>query len=817
MKNLVLSLLASLCLIDSSTLLARDLYVAQNGNDSSTGSTISSPFKTLGKAALEARPGDTVWIREGTYQELLKPARSGTAAAPIVFRSYQNEKVIITAMQALTEWTRDSGSVYRTTVDWNLGQENMVMRGSTVLDLARWPNNIDGDPFTPNTVRNTGGSGPTPRPNGQPETLEYNPNDATERFPNLDWSKGGSIYFYGDKPGSGWLAYKERIVSNTRTEINFNLDKIHSWIFGAHSPAEFGEFYLEGVRGALDYQNEWFLDADRNTLYVQLPEGAPPIDGEVLMRRRTNTIDLSGRSYIHIENLAVFGGSIDMGGNAHHNRIYKVSSFYGNYTRGIFRDFESRLGSINMGYNSYENLVEHSEVGYGAATGIRDNGDRNSILNSYIHNFNFLGSYDAPLVVRDGNDGIVRNNTITRGGRDTVRASNNGLDFSYNDVSYSNLIADDCALYYSVGGPQNAEIHHNWFHDAYANGSKRKAAGIYLDTNPDSSLVHHNVIWNTEWSNIQMNWNAKDIQIYNNTFINGEVTMGAWHRAGTAFSNINVWNNLSDQNQWEPQSNRQNNVSYTQDPFVNRNAGDFRLNAETGAQAINQGRVITGITDNVLDGQPDVGAYELGDNWVAGIDWTISEGAANRCYNLPGESCGDGVPDPDPNPDPDPDPTDNFIRIPSKIQAEDYASESGTRTLATTDNGGGDLVGYIDEGDYLEFDVDVTRSGMYEWTSRLASFSQGGVVTLFSSDGDVIGSARIGNTGGWQQFVTTSETVNLSAGRQRLRMSFSSPNINQNLLNANWFEFRLKPTASNNEESWTIIPLKNGKMVILPF
>lgn len=61
-------------------------------------------------------------------------------------------------MQALNGWTVDSGPVYKTSVDWDLGQENFVMHRATALDLARWPNNTDGDPFTLNSKRSTGGS-----------------------------------------------------------------------------------------------------------------------------------------------------------------------------------------------------------------------------------------------------------------------------------------------------------------------------------------------------------------------------------------------------------------------------------------------------------------------------------------------------------------------------------------------------------------------------------------------------------------------------------------------------------------------------------
>ncbi len=638
-KTITTALAVVVC---SFSLKARDIYVSPTGNDANSG-LISSPYASLSKAASEAQAGDTVYLRAGTYEETLRPARSGTAQAPIIFQAYKQEKVIVSAMESLSGWASDGGSVYKTSVSWDLGQDNFVMQGNKVMDLARWPNNVDGEPFTTDTVRNTGGTGPNVVDGAY---LDFNPSDINARFPNLDWKNGGSIYFYGDKPGAGWLAYKELITASNATRITFDVKKNHSWILNFHSPRDLGNFYLEGIREALDFENEWYFDTATKHLFVQLPNGSKPNNGQVKMRRRINTIDLSDRSYVHINNIAVFGGTINLDGQAKFNRLVGVSSFYGNHTRGIFRDFASTSRSVYFGYNSSDNILEHSEIAFGAGSGVVDNGDRNQVRNSYIHDFNILGSYDAPMVIRGGENAVVYQNTITRGGRDAVQAANVGLEFSYNDVSRSNLIADDCALFYSVGGPYNNEIHHNWFHDAYASGSRKKAAGIYLDNDPHSFSVHHNVVWNTEWSNIQMNWDATNIDVFNNTFVNGEQTMGAWHKTGTAFSDVRVWNNLSDQNQWEPQSDKQNNVTYSGSPFIDQTKGDFRLKPND-TEAINKGRSIASITSNVTDGAPDVGAYEVGESWVAGVNWDITKGAANRCYDLPGEQCQETPSSPD--------------------------------------------------------------------------------------------------------------------------------------------------------------------------
>ncbi|WP_017445526.1 right-handed parallel beta-helix repeat-containing protein [Gayadomonas joobiniege] len=638
MERTVKGLIYGLLVISSiNTLQARDFYVAKDGDDSHSGA-IDAPFLTLQKAAEIAEAGDTVFIREGFYEEVLSPVNSGEAGKPIIFQSYPDEKVVITAMQSLTGWQHDKGDVYVTQVDWDLGQQNFVMQGNTAMDLARWPNNIDGDPFTQNSLRNTGGSGPNVINNAY---LDY-----ADGIPSGDWSKGGSIYFYGDKPGSGWTSWRAFITGNTATRVTFELDKNPAWIRTFHAPADKGDFFLQGIREVLDYQNEWYFDPETKKLYVQLPNGDKPDDHQVSMRKRTKTIDLEGKSYIHIKNLAVFGGSIEITKGASYNHIYGVTSLYGNYTLGVVSGFASGNQSVNIRsdwnqFNSKYNIIEKSEIGFGSGTGIYDSGEHTQILDSYLHDFNYLGNYDAIINARGGNHTKVFNNTITRAGRDAIQGFNDHAEYAYNDVSRSNLIADDCGLFYTVGGPSHTEIHHNWFHDAYSSGNKNKAAGIYLDNDAESFLVHHNVIWNTEWSSIQINWNGTDIDIFNNTMFNASAVMGAWHKEGTAFSDVRVWNNISDSSAWEPQSDKQNNITVTSNAFIAPQEGDFRLAAN--ATPIDSGRQITEIQADVIDGKPDAGAYEIGGenaNWVAGITWEQKLGpTGNGCYGLPGENC----------------------------------------------------------------------------------------------------------------------------------------------------------------------------------
>ena len=69
-------------------------YVAADGDDSNPG-TLAEPWRTIGKANQELQAGDTVYIRGGTYDEMIEPVNSGSAGKKITYKNYPNETVTI--------------------------------------------------------------------------------------------------------------------------------------------------------------------------------------------------------------------------------------------------------------------------------------------------------------------------------------------------------------------------------------------------------------------------------------------------------------------------------------------------------------------------------------------------------------------------------------------------------------------------------------------------------------------------------------------------------------------------------------------------
>jgi endoglucanase len=117
------------------------------------------------------------------------------------------------------------------------------------------------------------------------------------------------------------------------------------------------------------------------------------------------------------------------------------------------------------------------------------------------------------------------------------------------------------------------------------------------------------------------------------------------------------------------------------------------------------------------------------------------------------------------------------------LQAEDFCQASGIQTESTLDNGGGDNIGYVDDGDWLTYNVNMPQAGDVTVSYRVASDGAGGVIRLEQGGGDVsYGTVTVPNTGGWQTWQNVSHTVSLPAGVQTIAIAAEIGGWNLNYL-----------------------------------
>jgi beta-glucanase (GH16 family) len=135
------------------------------------------------------------------------------------------------------------------------------------------------------------------------------------------------------------------------------------------------------------------------------------------------------------------------------------------------------------------------------------------------------------------------------------------------------------------------------------------------------------------------------------------------------------------------------------------------------------------------------------------------------------------------------------------VQAETYTSMQGVNTQGTSDDGGGLNVGWIDNGDWMQYNVNIPVAGSYIVSLRVASLSGGGVLNV-SSGATSIGDINVTSTGGWQTWSKISGTaMTFAKGEQTIKLKATKGGFN-----LNWFEFKLvEPLDANPPKAPVIL------------
>lgn len=575
-------------------------YVSPDGNDDWSGRAAArsgddGPFRTLKKATAVAGPGDTCYIRGGVYREILRPARSGTAAEPLTFTVYRDERAVISGADLLDGWKREPGGRWSAPLPRDLKDGNQLFAGHRVLTEARWPNNTGG--LLEGHVR--------ARVEAGTENTITDPNIPGG---NDDW-KGALLWCAG---GSEWICWTARVTAwNPESHtLTFDRKKAKGW----YRPKKGNPYVLMGVRKALDAPGEWWLDRENGRVYLLPPAGTEPAAMAVAAKQRLHAVDLSGRSHVRVSNIRFRAAGMLTDNKSSHLLLEGLTGRYVGHS--YEKDLGGRSGVLIHGNHI---TVRNCEFAKCSGSVVDMRGTDNRLINCYVHHGNYGAKWRGTMAIR-GRRHVVAWNTVRHSGRDLVNI--HGLSESlieHNDFSEAGWLTSDLGMTYGHNTDfGNTVIRYNLVHDNHA---PHCAMGIYFDHLSHNAIVHHNVVWNVGMDPIRINNPSYHNIVANNTcWKTGRVSTFDHSRRNDLFGCRYANNIFNEKLRLPDHVIVQNNLVTTNPRLRNPSGGDFT--PAENAKAVNAGTPIPGITP-AGEATPDIGAVPRGRTpWDAGHDFS---------------------------------------------------------------------------------------------------------------------------------------------------------------------------------------------------
>ena len=616
-------MLVVLMALGTFTATGSDIYVSTEGNDDWSGKLPApaendGPLRTIKKAAEVISPGQTCFIRGGTYRETLRPSRSGETGRPIIFKSFKDEEVVVSAADLLSGWTRDDGGILKAPMDWDLKDQNQIFADGTMLQEARWPKG--GTLLQP--VRALAASGT--------DNSLTDPNIPGDR----DAWKGATLWCAG---GDRWVCWSEEVTGYDpgKHTLSFKMKKPEHW----YTVRKDSPYVLMGVRSALQAPGECWYDSEKKQILLIPPKGFELSSSTVEAKRRLHCVDLSGRSNVEIIGLRFRGGGVMTDSGTENARLLRCKGEY--VAHSYVNDVADSAGIIIDGSS---NTVESCEFAYSSTSVLRVKGCDHCIVNNYLHDGNYGGKWTGAVAL-SGRRILFSHNTVRHSGRDllSVHELMESL-VQYNDLSEAGWLTCDLGMTYGHSTDfMNTVFRFNRVHDNHAKGC---SMGIYFDHCSHNVIVCNNLIYNTGDSPIRINNPSYFGVLYNNSCWRTGVVSTFDHSNREDLFGMRLANNIFNRNPKLPgHVVLENNIVSEGSCYVDPAGGDFTLKPDS--PACRKGLSINGVTGG--SAKPDIGAFQSGNTpWKAGcdlenppdpkferpiIDWMNM--IKNACFELP--------------------------------------------------------------------------------------------------------------------------------------------------------------------------------------
>jgi hypothetical protein len=239
-KTFLLTLFITICFAANAT----TYYISANGNDAYSGTSSSTPWKSLSKLNSffgSLSPGDNVLLNRGeTFYGNITISKSGSSGSPITIGAYgTGANPLVTGFTNVNTWTNIGGNIWESTgAISGLSMCNMVVINNIRTSMGRTPNtgwytyqSFSGDAsITSNSLNSVA----------------------------INWT--GAQVVIRKNP---YVIDKGTINSQSGATLNYT--DIGS---GFYSPTANYGFFIQNDPRTLDVQNEWYFDASTKKIKI---------------------------------------------------------------------------------------------------------------------------------------------------------------------------------------------------------------------------------------------------------------------------------------------------------------------------------------------------------------------------------------------------------------------------------------------------------------------------------------------------------------------------------------------------------------------
>ena len=628
-----------LIILTKSFISASNYYVAVSyGDDTNNGLSISTPFKTIGKAASIMSSGDKCYIRQGRYHETISIDNlDGTSIAPVIFTNYNNERVVIDGTIPITStWTQvGSSNLWRTKLTQDIWQlfinwEEQVM--------ARWPN----AKFSDGTIwdndnywaKGTIDEDENSYSNGTLIDDPYTNSAGTlislsAKGFDLDETNKEAIAILNLGSFRTW----SRLVTN-HSGNTFNYATVPSWKTKHHY------YYFEGRKEFLDQEGEWWVDTynNKDSLYYVAASGIDPNKLDFRGKVQSYAFSVNASEYLQIKNLEFFATTVYFS-NGDNCLVYGCNFMYPSCSKRMLRIVDTEPEMTKFASGSVGSTIRKCAFRNTDGTALEMWGGVDTVDNCYFNKIDYSVADNSSIMLTirmNGSSNVFRKNTIHKTGASaTIMIGDAGLA-EYNNLYDTGHLQSDGAMIQFMEDQQDGAIcRYNWLHDTEKYGARFDHSG---DADGTNGLMHHNLAWNCESGGIMVKGNNH--QVYNNTVLNSgsKNDIIVFQVNSGDHSNTIVKNNAAD----KIANHRTNDVEINFGTYMNNWNGykeSVTLNSiledtsnnhfypGSSSPLIDAGTIISNITDQYTNNgtAPDIGAYEKGNSiWTAGHDWDVN-------------------------------------------------------------------------------------------------------------------------------------------------------------------------------------------------